>query len=251
MSKIIIEDCGSVAILRLNNGATNAISPLLLNDLREALGEVRAKFKGMVLAGNTKFFSIGMDLPSVLKLDRTGMAEYWYNFDQLAFDIFTFPLPTVCAIAGHAIAGGNVIALTTDYRFATSEEKKIGLNEIKLGVPLPYLADLMLRKIVGDMHARDMVYHGEYMSLPEAQQIGLVDKICSPETLDEQAVKKATALASLNGRALAEIKANRTEEISIKFKENGKAKNEFFLDCWFDEQAQRMLKEASLKFRAS
>jgi enoyl-CoA hydratase/carnithine racemase len=248
MSKVIIEDCGSVAILRLNNGVTNAISDQLVNDFNQALSEIRSKFRGMILAGGTKFLSIGLDLPALTKLDRPAMTDFFGKFDQLIFDLFTFPLPTVCAIAGHAIAGGNILAMTSDYRFGTSDKKRIGVNEIKLGVPLPYLYDLMLRQIIGDMHARDMVYFGEYMSLSDAKQIGLIDKICSPETLEDEAVKKAAELAAFDGRAFAEIKANRTEEIRMRYKENGKAKNDFFLDCWFSENAQRLMKEATLIF---
>ena len=239
MSKIIIEDCGSVAILRLNNGVTNAITDQLVNDFNEALHKIGAKFKGMVLAGGTKFLSIGLDLPSLTKLDRPAMTDFFYKFDQLIFDLFTLPLPTVCAIAGHAVAGGNILAIACDYRFGTSDKKQIGLNEIKLGVPLPYLTDLMLRQIVGDMSARDMLYHGEYMTLSDAKQIGLIDKIYSPETVEEEAVKKATELAAFDGRALAEMKANRTEEIRLRYKENCKSKNEYFLDCWFSNQHRR------------
>ena len=248
MSKAIVEDRGSVAILRLNNGVTNAISPLLVHDLAEALNEIRTDFKGMVLAGGTKFFCIGLDLPSLLKLDRTGMADFWRRFNQLAFDLFTLPLPTVCAISGHAVAGGNVLALTCDYRFAASGNKQIGLNEVKLGVPAPYLADLILRQVVGDRTATEMLYHGEFMPLSDAKQIGLIDEIYPQETVEDQAVEKAAELAAIQGPAFAAVKGNRVEAIRSRYEENHKSKNEAFLECWFSEPVQELLKEASQKF---
>ena len=136
------------------------------------------------------FFHRSGFAPALLRLDRIAMTGFWYKFNQLAFDIFTLPLPTVCAISGHAVAGGNVLALTCDYRFATSDKKQIGLNEVKLGVPAPYLADLILRQIVGDRYATEMLYHGEFMSLSDAKQIGLIDRICSTEAVEEAGGKK-------------------------------------------------------------
>lgn len=248
MSKIITEDCGNVAILRLNNGVTNAINPPLVDDIIESLDEIRTKFKGMILAGGEKFFSIGLDLPALLKLDRSAMTDFWYKFNQLAFDIFTIPLPTACAISGHTIAGGTVLAMTCDFRFATSDKKQIGLNEIKLGLPVPYLPDLILRQIVGDRSSIEMVYHGEFMSLSDSKQIGLIDKICSPKTVEEEAVKKASELAAFQGQAFAAIKANRVEAIKLRYEKNFRSTNEIFLNCWFSEPVQKLLIEASRKF---
>ena len=77
----------------------------------------------MIFAGGTRFFSIGLSLPELLQLDRESMTEFWYDFDQALFNLFTLPLPSACAIAGHAIAGGTILALTCDYRLATAEKK--------------------------------------------------------------------------------------------------------------------------------
>ena len=54
MSKAIIEAHDSVAVLRLNNGVTNAISPELVDDLLESVKQVKNEFNGMVLSGGKK-----------------------------------------------------------------------------------------------------------------------------------------------------------------------------------------------------
>jgi len=191
MTHVKIESRESVAIMRLNNEVTNALSPEIVDDLSSALTQVKSEFQGIILAGGAKFFCIGFDLPRLLKLDRTGMTRFFHEFNQVAFNLFTLPLPTACAIAGHAIAGGNILALTCDYRFAASGNKLIGLNEIKLGVPVPYLADLILRQIVGDRAAKEILYHGKFIALSEAEKIGLVDEIVPQEELEDHAVKKS------------------------------------------------------------
>jgi enoyl-CoA hydratase/carnithine racemase len=247
MKTVIIEDHGPVAVLRLDNGKTNAINGQLVHDMQKALTEITNQFQGLVLAGGDKFFSIGLDLPELLQLDRDTMSDFWHSFNQLAFDIFTLPMPTVCALSGHAVAGGNVLALTCDYRLAGSDKKQIGLNEIKLGVPVPYLADLALRQIVGDRAATNMIYRGEFMPFADAHQAGLIDNIFAPEDVEEEAVSKAALQTEFPGQAFSALKAHRVEDISLKYQEFGTSRNEVFLDCWFSKPAQQLLQEAADK----
>jgi enoyl-CoA hydratase/carnithine racemase len=248
MSKVKIEAHADVAVLRLSNGVTNAISPELVEDLAEALNQAKKEFKGLILAGGSKFFSIGFDLPTLLQLDRPTMADFYSKFNRTALDLYTVPLPTACAIAGHAIAGGTILALTADFRFASSGRKLMGLNEVRIGVPVPYLADLMLRQIVGDRAATELNYRGDFLEAEQAQKIGLLDDVCSPEALDQKAIDKVAALAALPPYGFSLIKANRVEEIQARFNERGSVKTGLFLDCWFKPAVQELLKAAAKKF---
>jgi enoyl-CoA hydratase/carnithine racemase len=248
MPKVLIESHREIAILRLNNGVTNAISPDLIDDLSEKLITVEKDFQGVILAGGEKFFCIGFDLPELLTLDRIEMAEFFNKFNHLILSLFTLPLPTCCSISGHAIAGGNILALTCDYRYAASGEKLIGLNEIKLGVPVPYLADLMLRQIVDDRIATEILYCGEFMNTSDAKQLGLVNEIFPQADVETRALEKIAELTAHPQEAFSEIKANRVEKIRQRYEENCMQKNEKFLDCWFSEPVQELLKEASQNF---
>jgi len=138
VNTVKIEPQGDVAVMRIINGNTNAINSELIQDMMAAFKKVKNNFKGMVLAGNTNFFAIGFDVPELLTLDRSEMKSFFNDFNQLILKLFTLSIPTSCAIAGHAIGGGNILALTQDYRIMAKGKKVIGLNEVKLGVPLPY-----------------------------------------------------------------------------------------------------------------
>ena len=177
MSKVSLEAHDAVAVLRLNNGVTNAISSELVDDLLESVKQVKSEFNGLVLAGGEKFFCIGLDLPALLQLDQPDMIEFYGRFEQAFFDLYTLPVPTACAINGHATAGGAIFAMSCDFRFVSSGRRLIGLNEVKIGVPVPYLADLMLRQIVGDRCATDMMFSGKFVEPEEAKKFGLVDDI--------------------------------------------------------------------------
>lgn len=251
MRTVEIDGRGKTAVVRLNNGVTNAINPQLIEDLHEAALVVRKEFRGMVLTGGDKFFCIGFDLPTLIQLNRTGMSDFFNKFNDLALDLFTIPVPTCCAVTGHATAGGCVLALTGDYRFAAEGKKVIGLNEIKLGVPAPYLADLILRQIVGDRAATEMLYGGEYVTITEARDTGLVDDLSPLEEVVDKAAEKVSQMAGLPKAAFSAIKANRVKAIEEKYHAGRKATCEFFLDCWFTKPVQELLKEASLKFSKS
>ena len=248
MNKAIIEAQGAVAVIRLNNGVTNAISPELVDDLAGSLKQIKNEFRGMVLVGGDKFFCIGLDLPMLLQLERTEMTDFYIRFNQTVLDLYTLPLPTAAAISGHATAGGAIFALSTDFRFISSGRKFIGLNEVKIGLPVPCLGDLLLRQIVGDRCATEMLFGGEFMKPEQAHSAGLVDAVCLPEALEEKAVAKIAELAALPPGGIAGIKNNRVDAVRSKYEEMRKSDIDLFQNCWFSPAVQEVLKEAAKKF---
>ena len=248
MPKVILETHDAVATLRLNNGVINAISPELLDDIANALIQIKSEFKGMVLAGGEKFFCIGLDLPGLLQLGRAEMVEFYLNFMQVVLDLYTLPMTTACALNGHATAGGTIFALSSDFRFASTGRKLIGLNEVKLGLPVPYLADLILRQVVGDRCATEMMFKGEFVESEKAQEIGLVDTLFSPKDLEEKAVVKIAELATLPPQGLTLTKNNRVEAVRSQYKRVRSREADLFLECWFNPAVQERLKEAAGRF---
>jgi enoyl-CoA hydratase/carnithine racemase len=245
---ITLESRDKVAVLRLENGVTNAINPEFVRQITQALTEVREQYQGLVLSGGAKFFSIGFDLPALLPLDRPGMTRFFEEFEHMLLDLLRLPLPVACAIAGHAIAGGTILALTGDFRFAASGKKMVGLNEIRLGLPVPLLADLMLRQLVGDRAATTLLYGGELLTVSAAEEIGLLDKLVPEAELEDYCVKKIADLALFFRPAFAEIKANRVEPLLHRHHQHHQAKNQSFLDCWFSPTVQEWLRGAAKKF---
>lgn len=248
MAAVIAELQNDIVTLRLNSGALNPIGPGLLDDLSRGLSEAARTARGILLCGGEKFFSVGFDLPGLMDLDRPAMARFFEGFNQLCLNLLTVPVPTVCALSGHAVAGGNILALACDYRFAATGKKKIGLNEVKLGVPVPYLADLMLRRIVGDRHAMRMIYGGEFISFADAAGIGLVDETVPADALEEFSRERLRRMAVLPPRAFSLVKSNAVEGIKRAYEPLRDSKNGEFLDCWFGEPARELLREASKKF---
>lgn len=248
MTAVTVESHGKVALLRLTNRVTNAIGPALVAELSTALAHIATDFRGCVLAGGTKFFSIGLDLPALIQLNRREMSRFWDAFDQAVLDLYRLPLPTAAAIAGHATAGGTILALSADYRLIAAGRKLMGLNEITIGVPVPFLAALMLRRIVGDRTARDLQYRGELIPPEMALRIGLVDEIGPAEKIEALAFEAIGALADKPQKAFGLIKQNRTEAVCGQFESRRSEKKEEMLACWFQPAVQELLKKAAEKF---
>ena len=248
MEKVSLNLDEGIATLRLDNGVTNAISPALVEEVSAALETVRSEGRGLVLSGGEKFFSIGFDVPSLLQLDRNGLAEFFTNFNRVILDIYTLPMPTACAIAGHATGGGNIFALAGDYRFMGEGRKVIGLNEVNLGLPVPYLTDLILRQVVGDRVATEMQFCGDLLSVEQAQRVGLVDDVAPGAEVEEKVLEKVKAMAQKPRCGFSQIKEYRVEEIGRMYEEHGPGKNARFVETWFRPEVQELLKKAAEKF---
>jgi len=248
MGTIKIETNNHLAIVRFNNGVSNAVGSDFVNDLSDALKTTAREFSGQLLAGGDKFFSIGLNLPELLTLNRPDMKDFLYRFNQLVFDIYAHPPPTAAAIKGHAPAAGTIFAMASDFRVAAEGRKLIGLNEIQLGIPVPYLAVLILNQIVPHWEALSLLYSGRLIEPAQAKAIGLIDDVVAFEKVEAFALEKINEIAMLPEYAFRAIKNSRVEGIRAKFEEHHKAQHEVFLDCWFKESTRALLLKAAEKF---
>ena len=100
---ISVEKHDRLTLLRLNHGVTNAINPemagILERELDSLIPDICKERQGLILAGGDKFFSMGLDLPAFLMLDRPDFSRVWAGFNRIllkrsCFSIgIGFPLP--------------------------------------------------------------------------------------------------------------------------------------------------------------
>jgi enoyl-CoA hydratase/carnithine racemase len=246
-----MECVGKTAVVKLCHGVTNAISPDLVSQLAEVVQNVKQDpgIDGLVLTGsNEKFFCIGLDIPRLYELDRDAFASFFRAFHHLCLDLYTLPKPTVAAVTGHATAGGCILAVCCDYRFIADGKKFMGFNEVKLGVPVPYRAVCMLRSLLGDRYAREMMESGDFYRPEELLQMGLVDRVLPVDQVVAAAVEKVAALGSMPRQGYAMIKQDRVESVVEQIARRFEEKDKYFVQCWFAGQTREKLKEAMEKF---
>jgi enoyl-CoA hydratase/carnithine racemase len=124
----------------------------------------------------------------------------------------------------------------------------MGLNEVKLGVPVPFPGDCILRQIVGTRYAKEIMEEGEFFPPERSLQMGMVDYVLPKEQVFPKSIEKATELGAMPSKAFMMIKRNRVEQIEAYIKKYLDQKEQYFLECWFSEEAQEHLSEAMKKF---
>src|SRR2546427_3373594 len=130
-----IERDGEVALIRLENGKANAIGPSFLDRLEALLGQL-GDARAAVITGQGSAFSAGLDLPTLVDLDRVRMRAFVLRFETAMMRVFELPIPLVAAVNGHAVAGGGVVALQADVRLGGGRGAPIGLKETQPRVGL-------------------------------------------------------------------------------------------------------------------
>lgn len=251
MHTMRVEYHDEVAVVKLSRGVTNALNLQLVKELAEILRKVKHEpgVRGLVLgSANEKFFSIGFDIPQLFELAREDFRVFYQAFNRTCLDLYTLPKPTVAAIMGHAIAGGCILTFCCDDRLVAQGRKLMGLNEIKLGVPVPYPADCVLRHTVGARHAREMMEMGEFYQPEGLLQMGVVDQIVPLEQVLLKSIEKARMLGAMPREAFAMIKRNRVEIVEAQILKRLEEKERFFIECWYSGRARKRLKEAIEKF---
>ncbi|MGD0947466.1 MAG: enoyl-CoA hydratase/isomerase family protein [Candidatus Binatia bacterium] len=246
-----IDRDGPVAIVRLTRGVTNSINGDLVGELAAAVRHAKEQpeIRGLVLASaNAKFFSIGWDIPQMIGLTRSEFADFFSWYNRMCLDLYTLPKPTVAAVTGHAIAGGCILTLCCDYRYVADGKKLMGLNEIKLGAPLPYVVDCMLPALVGGRYAREIMESGDFYPPDAALRMGLVDAVLPPDQVLPASVEKAKQLGAMPEQAFAIIKRNRTAGIEKQIAAQLEEQERRFVECWYSEVARERLREAAAKF---
>jgi len=251
MERVVVERLGGALLARLNRGITNALDLVTVNALAEVVEGAKndPAVRSLVLASaNEKFFSIGFDIPQLYELSKEEFTEFFREFNRTCLDLYTLPKPTVAAISGHATAAGCILALCCDYRVIGQGRKLMGLNEVKLGVPVPYVADCCLRSLVGARRAREVMEGGEFHEAEAAARIGMVDEVLPVKEVVGRAIEKAQQLGGLPAAAHGMIKRNRVARVEAEILAEWEAQEQFFVECWYSEEARVQLQQAKEKF---
>jgi enoyl-CoA hydratase len=244
MSGVRVERDGRIAVLRLDKARGNAIDEPLVEALAAAAGELARdpEVHGILLASaHPRLFCPGLDLVSLAEYDRASMERFMSAFSVAVWALYGLPKPVVAAVSGAAVAGGCILALTADYR-VLRRGAAIGLNEVKVGVPLPWSVTRLLRASVPPQALSRIALLGRNFSDESALDAGLSDELAEAEgfealcraRLDEFVEKDTCSLAAtkawLREGVLAEMMAHEAERLPA------------WLDGWFSASTQERIR---------
>jgi enoyl-CoA hydratase len=190
--------------LRMESGKVQALDLELVTDLARALAGVReGGARAVVLTGTGSSFSAGVDLFRVVREGEPYIRRFLPALGRLLGDLLAFPIPLVTAINGHAVAGGGLIAWCGDVRLMAAGAGRIGVPELRVGVPFPAAAVEVLRLASGGRGLQPLAYVGGTMPPHEALGAELLDDVVEPDALEARAVGAAESLASIPRQSFA------------------------------------------------
>jgi len=183
---IDIKTDAGIAVLTLMHGKANALDIEFCEALSARFMELRrSDAKAVVLTGQGKIFSAGVDLKRLSEGGVDYIRKFLPVLHKLYDTVFHHPKPVVAAINGHAIAGGCVLAACADRRIMARDSGRIGVTELLVGVPFPALAFEIVRFAVPPRYLPEFTLSGATYSSDEALQRGWIDEAVEPDALME------------------------------------------------------------------
>ena len=196
---IKVEKEGKVAILTLNRPeALNAINTQLHTELEDIFADVTRddEVNAVVLTGAGKAFSAGGDVKGMgtSPAERLKRSPLSYA-KRLIHNLVEVEQPIIAAVNGHAIGLGATIALFCDTIIA-SEQAKIGDPHVRVGLVAGDGGAVIWPLLCGLARAKEYLMTGDLLTATEAERIGLINHVVTPDEVMPKAMELAQRLAN-------------------------------------------------------
>jgi enoyl-CoA hydratase len=206
---LIFEVENGIAKLTFNRPkALNALNKALLEEFGLVLDQVQKNPDIRVLiltGGGEKAFVAGADISELAKMNPLLAKRFATTGQKLFSRLESLPIPVIAAVNGFALGGGTEVALACDFIYA-SEKAVFGLPEITLGLIPGFGGTQRLSRLIGTNLAKELIFTGRTIPAKEAQEYGIVNKVCAAESLMEEVMKTAKAIASKGAVSLRAAK---------------------------------------------
>ncbi len=209
---ILIEKEDKLAIITINRPQSlNALNAQTIKELGEAFNELDTdnSCRVIIITGSgEKSFVAGADIKEFSDFGQAQSEELARNGQNILFNrIENMSKPVIAAVNGFALGGGLELAMACHIRYA-SENAKLGLPEVTLGLIPGYGGTQRLPKLVGKGLANELIFSAKMISGERAKEIGLVNEVYSLEELLPKTKELAATIAKNSPMAIAKaIKA--------------------------------------------
>lgn len=192
---------GHTQVITLTNPPYNTVH----SDVLEAGAAVFADLAdtppegGVVLIGEGDNFTRGMDTKIAANLDEAGAARAGHAINNFCASLHRLPCALVCAVNGHAIGAGGIMALCGDWVVTCDSDKRIGLPEAKAGLVFPSVAQAILDHWLDPVWRRRLSLTSQLVGPQQAVEAGLADEIVPRAQLLDHAVERASEMMAQPG----------------------------------------------------
>jgi Delta3-Delta2-enoyl-CoA isomerase len=246
VSGIRLERTGAFVTARFDKARGNAIDEPFTQELLEVAKQLGTDpgVRGVLLASaHPKLFSPGLDLVTLVEYDRAAMERFMRLFAEAVWALYALPKPVVAAVGGHAVAGGCILALTADYRVLRRGGVQVGLNEVKVGVPLPWSVALLLRASVPPAALTQVALLGRNFADDDALAVGLADQLADADGFEDFCRARLEEFADKDTASIAITKGYLREGVLRDMRGREKEEMGTWLDRWFSDSTRERIRQ--------
>ncbi|MFM7067978.1 MAG: crotonase/enoyl-CoA hydratase family protein [Actinomycetes bacterium] len=185
---------GAVARITIDDGKANALSHEVLGAIETALDTAERSAGAVVIVGREGKFTAGFDL-SVMTAGPEQARELLGRGAELALRLTMFPVPVVMGVTGHALAMGGILLSAGDVRIGAEGPYKIGLPEVRIGMPVPGFAVELCRSRLSPRAFNKAILLAHSFTPAEALDGGFFDELLPLEQVPGRADEVAAELA--------------------------------------------------------
>ena len=227
-----LENHDHISRLVMNHGKVNVMDIEFCRELIQHLEVLeRDSCQVLILSGNERVFSAGIDLKRWLAEDESYIEPFLVELERVMERIFLFPKPVITVIEGHAVAGGCMMAAAGDFRLI-APQARIGIPELRVGVPLPMMAIEIMRFVANPKDFQEIVNVGRMLEGSEAVAAGLANEVVSSENLFERADQVAHEFAQIPAATFRMTKQQSRAPAMRQVAQNREAFYAEFLQIW-------------------
>jgi enoyl-CoA hydratase len=213
---------GVLQVTLNRSAAANALSTQMGKDLLDIFTSLTAQpdlYRAVVVTGaGDRAFCAGGDLK-----ERQGMSDAQWQAQHLIFErmiraIIEAPMPTIAAVNGAAYGGGCEVSLGCDFIYA-ARNARFALTEVTIGIMPGAGGTQNLPRAVGLRRAKEILLTGRPFTADEAYHWGMVNRICEPGRVVQEAVETATIIANNAPIAIRQAKRSMQHGVDMSLAE--------------------------------
>ena len=224
-TRVTLRKEGTISIITMDDGKANVFAAAMAEQLHDCLNSIDPNEGAVIITGRPKFFSAGFDLKTIQGGDVQAGLEMRTKTINMTMDLLAFPRPVVAACTGHCMAMGALFMLTMDYRIGVRGPFKIGLNEVRDSLSLPFFGIELPRYRLPTHSFIKSALHSELYEADAAVEAGFLDEAVDPEDLMDVAMAKAQDLSQLPNPGYHSTKLNVVGELRDRILESMKPLN--------------------------
>ncbi|MDD7306517.1 MAG: enoyl-CoA hydratase-related protein [Peptoniphilaceae bacterium] len=190
---VILEKNDGIALVKMNRPkALNALNSETLDELSLVFDDINkdSEIYVVIITGEGRSFVAGADITEMANLNAMEAKNFMNKGLTVFRNIERCTKPVIAAINGFALGGGCELALSCDIRIA-SEKAMFGQPEVGLGIIPGFGGTQRLQRIIGQGHAKYLIYTAQNIKADKALEYGLVEEVVAADSLMDRAYEIA------------------------------------------------------------